>query len=131
VTILGKTVQGGVPIYSLKVSQTGKMASSDCVLLWVRADRFTIERMQMQTAGQTSLAVEWEYQRVGGKYWLPKRLVATVSGHAIRRHHHIFTPNHSQSATPASNKPGTVTVQFMNFRVNTGLNDKLFEEKGK
>jgi outer membrane lipoprotein-sorting protein len=131
VKILGKTMQAGVPVYSLEVSQTGKMSSSDRLLLWVRGDRFTVERMQMQSGGQIGLDVSWEYQGVGGKYWLPKRMVATVAGHAIRRHHHIFTPNHSQSPTPESNKPGTVTVQFTNFRVNTGLSDKLFEQKGK
>lgn len=127
VTLAGTTTQNGVPLYFLKVAQVGDMRSSDRLLFWVRGDRWTVERMEAQSAGKQQLAVTWEYQRIGGKYWMPKRLVATLAAASGAWHHH----GPSQAAPKPPNKPGTVTVVFNNVQVNSGLKDSLFVEKNK
>lgn len=126
VTLAGTTVQNGTPLYFLKVAQVGDMRSSDRLLFWVRGDRWTVERMEAQSAGKQQIAVTWEYQQIGAKYWMPKRLVATLAAGNGGRHRHP-----TEQAPKQPNKPGTITVIFNNVRVNTGLKDSLFVEKSK
>jgi len=130
VTLAGKKMEGGVPVYFLKVRQTGQKSSEDRLLFWVRGDRFTVERMEAHSANGMEMGVKWEYQLAGGKHWMPSRLVATMKGAAMRQRRPHFDPD--EKSTPlASNKPGTITVVFSNLKVNTGLKDSLFVEKAK
>ena len=122
VMLAGTKRENGVPVYALKVARTGEMRSSDRLLLWVRGDRWTVERMQTQSAGKTEVSVTWEYQRIGGKYWMPRRVVATLAGP------HGGPP---AAASKQPQRPGTVTVVFDHVRVNSGLKDSLFVEKSK
>lgn len=116
VLLAGTQTQNGVPVHFLKIIPTGQRASSDRVLLWVRGDRFTVERLELHTGGQRQVAVSWEHQLVVGKYWLPRRLEARVPSRP-----------RGESA-PAAPKEGTVTVEFRQIKVNTGLRDELFTE---
>ncbi|MHB8997082.1 MAG: LolA family protein [Armatimonadota bacterium] len=130
VTLAGKKIENGVPVYFLKVKQTGQKSSQDRLLFWVRGDRFTVERMEAHSANGMELGVKWDYQLVGGKHWMPKRLVATMKGAAMRQRRPHFDPD-QKSAAPATSKPGTITVVFSNLKVNTGLKDSLFVEKSQ
>jgi outer membrane lipoprotein-sorting protein len=130
VTLAGTTMQNGVPVYFLKVKQTGQKGSDDRLLFWVRGDRYTVERMEAHSANGMQMGVKWEYQLVGGKYWMPRRLVATMKGAAMSQRRPHFDPD-QESTAPASNKPGTITVVFNNLKVNTGLRDSLFVEKAQ
>jgi outer membrane lipoprotein-sorting protein len=130
VTLVGKKIENGVPVYFLKAKPSGQKSSDDRLLFWVRADRYTVERMEAHTANGLQMGVKWEYQLLGGKYWMPRRLVATVSGAAVRQRHPHFDPD-QKSSVPASDKPGTITVVFSNVKVNTGLRDSLFVQKAQ
>lgn len=116
VLLAGTQTQNGAPVYFLKIIPSGRRASSDRVLLWVRGDRYTVERLELHTGGQRQVAVSWEHRLVAGKYWLPRRLVARV-------------PSRPRGKEAASEpREGTVTVEFRQIKVNTGLSDKLFPE---
>lgn len=111
VAIAGKKVVDGVTTYFLKVTQAARQRTEDRLLVWVRGDRYTVERMEVYAAGRRELMVDWQYQRIAGKYWLPSRLDAEVTTRS----------KHAQ--------PGTITVVFSGVKVNSGLSDKQFEEK--
>ncbi|MEN6547308.1 MAG: hypothetical protein ABFE07_14830 [Armatimonadia bacterium] len=114
VIILGTKRVNGAPQYTLRVLEKGARRSSDYVLVYVRGDRWTVERMEARSARGLEMAVTWTYQRLQSKYWMPQRLTATI-------------PSRDRS----KNKPGTIAVQFNNVRVNTGLSDAKFKEKRK
>lgn len=114
VTLIGTRTEGGVPLHCIKIIPTGRRASSDRVLMWIRGDRYTVERLEMQAGGQRQVAVQWEHQLVGGRHWLPRRVVAKVPS---RQH---------GGGGAAGSTEGTVQVEFRHFKVNTGLSDKLF-----
>lgn len=116
IILAGTRTENGVPLHFLKIIPTGQRSSSDRVLAWVRGDRYTLERLEMHAGGRRQVAVSWEHQQVAGKYWLPRRLVATVPSRP-----------RGESA-PAAPKEGTVTVEFRQIKVNTGLRDELFAE---
>lgn len=131
VILAGAKRHNGVTTYCLKVTPAASQHSNDRILFWVRGDRWTVERMEAQSLGRQQLAVTWEYQLVGGKHWMPRRLVATLPPGSRTSHH---MPPRPPEERP-SNKPGVITVTFTKVTVNTGLSDKLFvdhtQEKSK
>jgi hypothetical protein len=134
VSIVGKKVVNGITTYTLKVIPSPAAAppappsggkhgrfrpappprsGNERLLVSVRGDRYTVERMEVYTGTQKDLEVAWTYQYVGGRYWMPQLIAA-----------HIY----DWRAPKSEKRDGTVTVSFSKLRVNTGLSDKLFEE---
>jgi outer membrane lipoprotein-sorting protein len=117
VTLIGTKTVAGHPVYTLKLIEKTKAPSNDRVLVWIRGDRYTVERMEMHSGGRLALAVDWTYQLLQSKYWLPHKLVAKMTSAGGR--------------SDSGQRQGTVTVQFNNMRVNVGLKDDVFKEKKK
>ena len=113
VHIIGKTTVGGQPLYTLKVIPTGQGKAPDRLLVWVRGDRYTVERMEVYSGPKKELAVNWTYQLIGGQFWMPQTILARI-------------PEWRSSSN--TKREGTVSVTFSNVRVNTGLSDDLFKE---
>lgn len=131
VVLAGTKRAGNITTYFLKVTPPESKRIDDRLLFWVRGDRWTVERMEVISRGKQQLSVTWEYQQVRGRYWMPRRLVATVAPGVTGRH---GTPPRPPDEKP-SDKPGLITVLFTNVKVNSGLSDSLFVEpdagKGK
>lgn len=117
VTLAGTKIVAGHPVHTLKLAEKGQKRSSDRVLVWIRGDRWTVERMESYTGSTLNMAVDWTYQLLQNKYWLPHLLTAKISNVPAR--------------STAAPKKGTITVQFNNMRVNVGLKDDVFKEKKK
>jgi outer membrane lipoprotein-sorting protein len=127
VVLAGQSRRDGAPVFFLKVLPPAKEGTSDRMSVWVRSDRFTIERLEVYAGGRRELSVQWEHQLVAGRYWLIRRLVAQVpGGRTGYRHRGPVDPD--EQPRPATSGPGTITVEFSNLRVNTGLPDSLFVE---
>ena len=125
VVLAGQSRRAGVPIFFLKVLRPVNEGTNDRMSVWVRGDRFTIERLEVYAGGQRRLSVQWEHQLIAGRYWLMKRLVAQVPGGRARSRRPVDPDDQPR---PATSGPGTITVEFSNLRVNTGLPDSLFVE---
>jgi hypothetical protein len=126
VLLAGKGQNDGAPLYFLKVLPPEGQATTDRILVWVRGDRFTIEKLEVYKGGEREIAVQWEHQLVGGRFWLMRRLKAEVRGRQTRQRTH--GPSDPDTG-PAGTGPGTITVVFSGVRVNTGLPDSLFVER--
>ena len=81
----------------------------DRVLLWVDAERYTLSRTELWAGLNRLLTVYWEHTHVDDKYWLPTEVKCEISGGIL-----------------GAGRPGTVTVSFSGYRINTGLSDELF-----
>lgn len=123
VILAAKGQKDGAPLYFIKVLPPEGQATSDRLLVWIRGDRFTIEKLEVHKGGQREIAVQWEHQLVNGRFWLMKRLQAEVSMRQMGQR------RRSGEASRTPTGPGTITVVFSNVRVNSGLPDSLFVEQ--
>ncbi len=135
VQIVGKSTVGGAVVYALKVIPNEQTAppptrrrppdpdepapparshSQERLLVWVRGDRYTVERMEVYSGQRKELSVAWTYQLISGRFWMPRTIVARLSE---------WRPDQAWQSE------GTVSVTFSNVRANTGLSDDLFKEK--
>ena len=109
VTANGATREGGRLIRCLKLFPQDT-ASRERVLLWVDVARRTLVRSELWAGANRLLAVYWQYVKVNDCFWMPAEVKCEISGGILGRA-----------------GPGTVTVTFADYRVNTGLSDELFD----
>ena len=108
VILNGVTRRQGRTIYCLKFFPNDP-DRRDRVLLWVDAERYTLSRTELWAGLNRLLTVYWEHTHVDDKYWLPTQVRCEISGGIL-----------------GAGDPGTVTVSFSGYRINTGLSDELF-----
>lgn len=91
------------------------------LLLWVDKERSVIVAME----SQGGLKSTWQYEKVDGKYYLPSQICADTQGPA-------FSPK-LRRMDPDLDSPGIgptkITVRFSDYKVNKGIDDKIFQEK--
>ncbi len=108
VILNGVTRRQGRIIYCLKFFPNDP-DRRDRVLLWVDAERYTLSRTELWAGLNRLLTVYWEHTHVDDRYWLPAEVRCEISGGIL-----------------GAGRPGTVTVSFSGYRINTGLSDELF-----
>jgi hypothetical protein len=86
--------------------------ANERVLMTVNGSRWTMEKLQFMEGAKQVGSVDFVYALVQG-FWMPTRVLATLTG------------------IPGSDKPGHFTITFSDYRINTGLTDKFFEDKQK
>lgn len=102
--------------------------------LWVDPDNWTIVRAQVTPYEGRILTLDFTYAQQGGTYWLPKRMIATFGTTSQESVRPRLDSNPSpagqleemQRATPRS---GSITINYVNYRINTNLPDSLFQAK--
>jgi len=104
----GVTRRQGRTIYCLKFFPNDP-DRRDRVLLWIDAERYTLSRTELWAGLNRLLTVYWEHTHVDDRYWLPAQVRCEISGGIL-----------------GAGRPGTVTVSFSGYRINTGLSDELF-----
>jgi outer membrane lipoprotein-sorting protein len=77
--------------------------------VWVDKQRSVMVAMDSERGLKTS----WKYDRIDGKYYVPSEIRADVR----------------EGQGPAGSGPTKVTVKFSNYKVNKGIDDKIFQEK--
>jgi len=118
----------------LSMDRSEKALGEDCYLIkgsfqregravqstvWIDKKKWLVRQMCANPEWGPSVKVKLWYSKVGGRYWLPTATAAQVSIPPI--------PG-SQSDQRAKPVPTLITIKFTDYRVNTGLSDKIFQE---
>lgn len=102
--------------------------------LWVDPENWTIVRAQATPYEGRILTLDFTYAQQDGTFWLPKRMIATFGTTSQENVRPRLDSNPSpagqleemQRATPRS---GSITINYLNYRINTNLPDSLFQAK--
>jgi len=134
--VIGNPLREMLKNSELNLSGSEKALGRDCHLIkvtyrkddrttrarvWIDKERWVVVQMAVDPESGPSLRLNMWYARVGGKYWMPSKSQAvvefpTISGERVQK---VSKPS----------KPSTITVQFSNYKINTGLSDKIFQKK--
>lgn len=88
--------------------------------IWIDRERWVVVQMYIDPDSAPSLRLSLWYSKVAGKYWMPSKSQAVIEFAAV-------DGRPSKESKPAG--PSTVTLQFSNYKINTGLSDKIFQKK--
>ncbi len=103
---------GEYPLYCIKLKpKGGGEDNAGRVLVWIRGDYFFPTKTEIWQGNTKLVGIEWTFAWVAGQYWMPTKIVATIP-----------------SGILGDSGPASVALSWRDYRVNTGLQDDLFEE---
>ena len=114
----GRAMGHDCHIIRATIKQEGRMAQST---VWIDKKDYLVRQIHMNPDWGPTVKVKLWYTKAAGKYWLPNMTTAQVTLPPIRG----AEPPDERKAE----QPTVVTIKFSNYRVNTGLSDKIFEDK--
>jgi len=116
-TLIGTKVTNGQTIYCIKfIPRTPEGRKTDAqpsIKVWVNGNRWTVEKVSVMDGSDLIADVAFTYQQVQG-FWMPAKVSCTVPKGIV-----------------GSSKPGQMSITFSEYKINTGLTDKFFEDKEK
>ena len=91
--------------------------------VWIDKSVSLIRQMVVKPEVGPTVTLNLWYSRVGGKYWMPTSTTAKmlIQAPEARRFH---------KEKPGPGQPMVVKIKFSDYKVNTGLSDKIFQDQG-
>jgi len=89
--------------------------------VWIDKERWVAVQTYVDPDSGPSIRLSLWYSKVSGKYWMPSKSQAVIEFPTITG------GRRATESKPA--KPSTITVQFSNYKINTGLSDRIFRKK--
>jgi outer membrane lipoprotein-sorting protein len=122
-------------MYRLVMHPRDERSAIRKIVLVVNSERWTPERIEIPQADRSLMKAEFVYQQVSG-YWMPSKL--TVSFAMAQADTTNTPPGNPFGGGPGARmnprgagRTGTITVQYAEYKINTGLGDEVFVEPGE
>ena len=132
-TLAGEEPLEGAATYKIHLVAKDPAAVSQQMFLWVSKDHFTIARTETVPYQGRSVAMNFSYRLMEGKFWLPDTMRVELTVPPVDS---LDTEGEGQMPgaqqfrgmrRPLRN--GTITVVYSNYRINTGLSDEFFRRR--
>jgi outer membrane lipoprotein-sorting protein len=131
--VLGNPLRDMLAGSDLRLAGSARISGIDCYVIrgtygdsmrpmqstvWIDSKDLLVRRVSAKQALGPSYDVSLQYMKVNGHYWMPSYTQARVP---IR-----IPQNRQYSARPNPMQPTVIKIAFTNYRVNIGLDDKVF-----
>jgi hypothetical protein len=127
ITLVAREKKGGRDLYKLKIEGKKAGPKRGHLLAWVDAGNFTIHRIEGMEGDKQRMWADWSHTLVGGKHWMPQRIVVWFKLGPRMRHRRRQDPDEApERPVPDS---GKFTITFSDYKVNSGLTDEFFDSK--
>jgi outer membrane lipoprotein-sorting protein len=131
VALIGTDTLEGQKAYKLQLAAKELATRLRQLHLWVEEKNWTILKMETIPYQGRILTVTLRHARQQGGCWLPNEMrveFETPNREAgDKRSDMTRSPQWEEMQRPL--RSGTIHIQYTNYRINTGLNDELFERK--
>lgn len=114
ILMAGSRQDGSRTIYCVKIipRDTGAPKGREPrLLVWIDGSRWVVEKVQAMSGAVVEASAQFTFGQFQG-VWMPIHVVCTIPGRNL-----------------GSDRDGTATVDFRNYRLNTGLSDEFFAKK--
>jgi outer membrane lipoprotein-sorting protein len=133
-TVLGDESVDGKKLLKLQLTGKEQTIRPRQLLVWVDQAVWAIAKMESVPYQGRVLRLEFTYAVQSGGYLLPQTLKASFESTArdsTQRPLDIDMPNAPQLGEFNQRAPrsGSITVKYLEYRINTGLSDEIFEKK--
>ncbi|MCX8056434.1 MAG: outer membrane lipoprotein-sorting protein [Ignavibacteria bacterium] len=102
----------------------------EVVTIWVNSKNYTIRKMNVIGSRVGKVEIDFYYKLIDEKYWLPEKMVAIFEASRIR-FPRIRKIEKEQKDNSDLYGEGKITIEYFNYVVNKGIDDKIFEDKKK
>jgi outer membrane lipoprotein-sorting protein len=136
--VMGNPLKGLAGLPDLKIERTQKIGSDECYVIaatvsgkrddikteaWIDKKDWLVRRMALTSDWDQGAEINIDYIKVQARYWMPSKTSANLTTPQMRGHR----PGIKKEMKPQSIG---MKIEFSNYKVNTGLSDKLFQDPG-
>lgn len=133
-TVLGEETLDGMKVVKLQLTGKEQNVRPRQLFLWIDQSAWSIVKMETVPYQGRVLRLQFSYATQSGGYLLPQTLKATFEAtvrDTTQRPLDIEMPAGSQFDEMRQRIPrsGSITVKYLEYKINTGLSDEIFEKK--
>lgn len=129
----GEEGMGGIQTYKLHLVAKDPATRLQQLHVWVDRSNWTIVRTETVPYQGRSVILQFAHALQEGKYWLPAKLTVELTAppqDAVDSLAALAVPGSPQLGTMRrARRSGTITLEYSNYRINTGLSDDLFKSE--
>ncbi len=111
-SLVGAGTLDGRPVTCVKLTPLDAGPGTGRVLVWIDIDRFLLVKTEVWDVAAKMMTITFAHTLVQSRYWMPSAIVCDLSARML----------------DSDGETAHATVNFANYRVNTGLSDDIFEE---
>jgi outer membrane lipoprotein-sorting protein len=130
---LGAEIVDGVKLYKLQLAAKEKKTRLRQLYVWINSTHWTISKIETIPYEGRTLSIVFRYERYQEKFWLPSQLIAsfgsTTGGTDVSGDSTVQSGNSIDQMQRGVPKTGSITILYSNYKVNTGIDDAVFESK--
>ncbi|MGD8237123.1 MAG: hypothetical protein PVH68_01105 [Armatimonadota bacterium] len=115
VTLMGRRATEAGSVYGLKITPR-EDGGGLRLIAWVNGKSWTMQKMEVWRDDRRAMSLTWEHTLVEKRFWLPKSVKCELA---------------QRPRGGGRRMKGTAAITFSEYRVNTGLDDTLFDEPGE
>ena len=126
------TIDGTVTSVIKVIPLDGK---SDVILstLWIDKKRYIIKKIESSRKPEGTFTIDLDYLKTNTGFWLPSSMIFTFTFDRSMLPRNFNLDNDSELKKELTDSTrshtGKVILDYSNYKVNTGLSDKIFEWK--
>jgi outer membrane lipoprotein-sorting protein len=133
-TVIGEENIEGKKLAKLQLTGKAQNIRPRQLFVWIDPTTSTITKMESVPYQGRTLKLEFTYATQSGGYVLPQTLKASfeaISRDSTQRLLDIDLPNAPQlnELNQRAPRSGSVTVKYLEYKINVGLSDEIFEKK--
>jgi hypothetical protein len=124
---IGETEIDNIKHFIIKVIPNNP-ESEEVVTLWINSSNYTIRKLSGINSRSGKIEAEFFNKLIDGKYWLPEKLKVDFEIKNLRmiRQRKLDKDLKILDDSP---KSGSIILNYTNYIVNRGIDDKIFTEK--
>jgi outer membrane lipoprotein-sorting protein len=128
--LLGEEEVEGKTCFRLQLTPRAADVRQRQIVIWVDRATWTLARTQSVPYEGRSVTIDFVYERVDSRYWLPVRTTAVFASSGEDTLGQALQPEipaaqqFSELRRPM--RSGTITIRYAGYVVNAGLSDELF-----
>jgi outer membrane lipoprotein-sorting protein len=131
--LLGVDTIDGKSLYKLQLTPKEPRSRPSQLQVWVDPNTWTIARMESTPYQGRIIHVAFTYSLEANKFWLPSTMQASfelAARDTMSRELNLDIPNpDEQMQRPRPMRSGNITVKYLDYKVNVGLSDDVFEKQ--
>ncbi len=132
-TLKGEERLGEVQTYKLHLVAKDPAARLQQLYVWVDKSNSTVVRTESVPYQGRSVKMDFAYALQDGRYWLPSKMQVELKAppaDTAEAAQAMAVPGAPQLGTMRrARRSGTITIEYSEYRVNTGLSDELFKRQ--
>jgi outer membrane lipoprotein-sorting protein len=123
----------GRMVYKLQLAAKETKTKLRQMYVWLESVNWTILRIETIPYEGRTLTMDFSYELVQEKFWLPSKIVFSLgsTGEREKSSEILDSQQGGQFGNVQRSLPrnGSVTIVYSDYKVNTGIDDSLFEKK--